>query len=124
MDDRRPAQAGAQNPAYRPAHPHINSLTCSGSPVPRSIASSLRTTFRRVRTFRLGCPNAAPRDLPALVTRLKVAVWGDQAPFIAENSLTSAATAQDHQGRKGGVLMNKRHWRNMGQYVLWSLLFI
>jgi len=21
MDDRRPAQAGAQNPAYRPAHP-------------------------------------------------------------------------------------------------------
>jgi hypothetical protein len=22
MDDRRPARAGAQNPAYRPAHPH------------------------------------------------------------------------------------------------------
>src|SRR5262249_51470663 len=28
---RRPAQAGAQNPAYRPAHPPCVSLTCVGT---------------------------------------------------------------------------------------------
>src|ERR1700685_26559 len=31
MDDRRPAQAGAQNPAYRPTHPLFNSLTWCGA---------------------------------------------------------------------------------------------
>jgi hypothetical protein len=31
MDDRRPAQAGAQNPAYRPAHPLHIALTCAGT---------------------------------------------------------------------------------------------
>src|SRR5580658_39216 len=39
MDDRRPAQAGAQNPAYRPAHPPLfpselhrnDALTCAGT---------------------------------------------------------------------------------------------
>ena len=31
MDDRRPAQAGAQNPAYRPAHPLHTHLTCDGA---------------------------------------------------------------------------------------------
>src|SRR6478735_3780719 len=31
MDDRRPAQAGAQNPAYRPTHPPSTSLTCAGT---------------------------------------------------------------------------------------------
>jgi len=28
MDGRRPAQAGAQNPAYRPTRPPPESLTC------------------------------------------------------------------------------------------------
>jgi hypothetical protein len=31
MDDRRPAQAGAQNPAYRPTHPLFIPLTCGGA---------------------------------------------------------------------------------------------
>src|ERR1700736_6350253 len=31
MDDRRPARAGAQNPAYRPAHPPSATLTCAGA---------------------------------------------------------------------------------------------
>jgi hypothetical protein len=32
MDDRRPAQAGAQNPAYRPAHPLISGVVLELGP--------------------------------------------------------------------------------------------
>jgi hypothetical protein len=31
MDDRRPAKAGAQNPAYRPAHPPVAAVTCAAT---------------------------------------------------------------------------------------------
>ena len=31
MDDRRTAKAGAQNPAYRQAHPPSTALTCAGT---------------------------------------------------------------------------------------------
>src|ERR1035438_6024588 len=41
MDGRRPASAGAQNPAYRPTHPPPTSLTCADTQ-----AGRLPGTFR------------------------------------------------------------------------------
>ena len=54
MDDRRPAQAGAQNPAYRPAHPP---LSASGVRLATGLAAAYLAlaagyAIRMARTFR------------------------------------------------------------------------